>query len=82
MVNASRKTFSPLLADTILQIEELFHSTTSSSDSAQERLASIKNASQRGIAQLEIQKEACGRETTTHAILMQLGQRAIDRALW
>jgi len=70
MVNAPKKNFSPLPAG-----------KTGNRQSAQpndvikrmkaERLRGRESPSPWGIAQLEIQKMACGRETTRNALLKQ-----------
>jgi hypothetical protein len=53
----------------IWQIGEVFHMTTSSSQLGQVCLGGRKTLSPWAIAQLAIQKPACGRETTRNAIL-------------
>jgi len=55
----------------ILQIDNAFHAMTSSREWLQEQRGSRKSPSPWGTAQLAIQIEACGRETTRNAHLKQ-----------
>jgi hypothetical protein len=53
----------------IQQIDKGFNPTTLTSESRQERLGDRQNPSPGGIVQLEIQKDACGRETTRNTLI-------------
>ena len=65
----------------IWQIDKAFHPTTSSGESRQEWLGGRKGLSVGRIAQITIQKEACGRETTGNALFKQPRERDMDRGL-
>jgi len=65
----------------IRQINNAVHPLTSSSEWRQERLGGRKSPSPWCNAQLEIQKEACGRETTRNALLKQWRECEIDWGL-
>jgi len=65
----------------IWQINKAFHTTTSSGEQRQEWFRGRKGPSFWSIAQLTIQKEACGGETTGNALLKQQRERELDQGL-
>jgi len=78
MVNALKKEHFATYGRQIKQIDKAVNQTTSSSDSSLERVGFRECPSPWGMAQLQIQKEACGRETTRNILVKQRRKRNMD----
>jgi len=63
------------------QINDAFHTTMLSGEWRQEWLGGRKGPCVESIAQLTIQKEACGGGTTANALVQQRREREMDRGL-